>query len=250
MALWPTAARQPSHEEPEAETGWVSLFNGRDFTGWETFLQGGRPGEDPSGVFSIVEKDASPVIRVSGTRHGALTSEGEYENYHLRLEYRWETPKGAHNSGLNYHAVGPHGQGFLGMMKAHEMEIYPPNTGGYFRTGDHRLCDLAELRDGRLESTGPAGMRARVLCNCEHQLGLWNQVELVCVGDTALHIVNSFVVLAIARSRQPTATAEAPLTRGRLQLQSYMGAIYFRRIEIRPVTGIPKRFQRMVAAVR
>ena len=249
VVLWPPAAQRPlPHEDPE--TGWTSLFNGRDLTGWEPFLQGGRPGEDPDGVFSVVDKDGGPVIRASGTRIGALTSDGEHENYHLQLEYRWETSKGPHNSGLIYHAIGPHGKGFTGAMKAHEMELYPPNTGGYFRSGDHHLCDVAELHDGRLDSTSPADLRVRVRRSCEYQLGLWNKVELVCVGDTALHVVNGFVVLALTRSREPTPTGEVPLTRGRLQLQSYRGTIYFRRIKIRPVTEIPARFQRMVAAAR
>jgi eukaryotic-like serine/threonine-protein kinase len=233
------------HEE--LETSWIDLFNGDDLTGWQPFVAGGKPGEDPGGVFSVVETDGGPVIRANGDRLGGLTTLGEYENYHLRFEYRWETPKGQHNSGVAYHATGPHGQGFRGLMKAHEMEIYPPNTGGYYRSADHRLCDVAELRDGRLEPTSPAGLTVRARKNCEHQFGLWNQMELVCVGDSALHIVNGFVVLALTHSREPTPTSEVPLTRGRLQLQSYKGGIYFRRIQIRPVTEIPARFHRMVA---
>src|SRR3954471_19550555 len=76
--------------------GWVSLFNGKDLDGWDTWL--GRPhngkdvvglNKDPDKVYSVVEADGKPAIRISGEVWGALTSKQEYANYHLRLEFKW-----------------------------------------------------------------------------------------------------------------------------------------------------------------
>jgi Protein kinase domain/Domain of Unknown Function (DUF1080) len=241
VALRPvTVAVKPQGEE--TETGWVNLFNGRDLSGWELFVKGSPPG----GMFSIVEKDGEPAIHCSDTRFGTLTLAGEYENYHLEFEYRWESTEGKHSAGVRYHGHMP-AKGPAGVMEAHELGIIAGNTGGYYKSFDVPLCDVAELRDGRPEPITSAGRKVVVRQKREFKTGYWNQVELVCVGDTALHVVNGSVVLALTRSRASTPNGEVPLTGGRLQLRSSQSEIYFRRIRIRPVTEIPARFHRMVA---
>ena len=69
----------------------MSLFNGKDLSGWETSLSARRSdvGRDPKGVFSVVEVDGKPAIRISGDGLGGLTTLKEYENYHLELEFKW-----------------------------------------------------------------------------------------------------------------------------------------------------------------
>src|SRR5262245_46377452 len=61
------------------------LFNGRDLSGWESYLGprydvakkdfAGAPvglGQDPEGVFSVVTVDGAPAIRISGQVFGTL----------------------------------------------------------------------------------------------------------------------------------------------------------------------------------
>src|SRR5262245_59938745 len=92
----PPAGRPPSPAAERVER----LFNGRDLDGWEPYV--GPPGRDqppyglnndPKRVFSVVEVDGAPAIRVSGEMFGALTTRAEYENYRLRLEYKWGTKR-------------------------------------------------------------------------------------------------------------------------------------------------------------
>src|ERR1700722_4982491 len=80
----------PAGEKP----GWTSLFNGKDLDGWDTWL--GKPhkgkeviglNKDPDKVYSVVEADGKPAIRISGEIWGALTSKLEFENYALTLEF-------------------------------------------------------------------------------------------------------------------------------------------------------------------
>src|SRR5204862_7251029 len=71
--------------------GWMPLFNGRNLAGWDTFLGKPHPstdvpglarqpdgtyaevvgpGRDPRGVFSVVDVDGAPAIRISGEIYG------------------------------------------------------------------------------------------------------------------------------------------------------------------------------------
>src|SRR2546422_731134 len=89
LAPWTAGADK---QEKKSDSEWTQLFNGKDLTGWDTWL--GRPhggkeivglNKDPKGIYSIVEMDGKPAIRITGEIMGALTTQKEYENYHIRL---------------------------------------------------------------------------------------------------------------------------------------------------------------------
>ena len=113
-----------------AQTSFMPLFNGKDLSGWDTWL--GRPhkltdvpglskneqgdylqpvglNRDPRSVFSVVEIDGGPAIRISGETYGGLITRDEYEDYHLRLEFKWGTKRwppreqAVRDSGCCYH---------------------------------------------------------------------------------------------------------------------------------------------------
>src|SRR5262245_56728342 len=89
----------------------VRLFNGRDLTGFYTFLKGLGVNNDPQNVFTV--KDG--VLRISGETWGGIVSEKEYANYHLTVEFKWgEKTFGtradkARDSGILLHCVGEDG---------------------------------------------------------------------------------------------------------------------------------------------
>src|SRR5262249_8972219 len=107
-----------STSDKSKEGGWVSLFNGKDLTGWETSL-GVPTGEkepigrnrDPKQVFTIVQLDGEPAVRISGEVLGGLATLKEYGDYHLELEFKWGEKRYApranlpRDSGLLYHGV-------------------------------------------------------------------------------------------------------------------------------------------------
>src|SRR5262245_42225431 len=79
-------------EKPPA----VQLFNGKDLTNFYSYLVARKKGDEPLGknndpqkVFTVVQEDAKPAIRVSGEVWGAFTTEKEFENYHLFVEFKW-----------------------------------------------------------------------------------------------------------------------------------------------------------------
>src|SRR5262245_35101381 len=65
----------------------IPLFNGKDLSGWYTYLRGFGKNNDPKHVFSV--RDA--MLYVTGEVNGGLITEQEYENYRLVAEYKWGT---------------------------------------------------------------------------------------------------------------------------------------------------------------
>jgi hypothetical protein len=77
----------------EKETGFVSLFNGKEFSGWR-FSGGKEDGAKETPNWKV--KDG--VIALSGGGSPHLATEKEYADFELRLE--WRALKEKYNSGL------------------------------------------------------------------------------------------------------------------------------------------------------
>ena len=91
----------------------IRLFNGKDLSGWTTWLVDTQ-GEDPRGVYSVHQG----AIRISGDGFGYLRTQRAYKNYRLMAEVKWgtrdfRTRKGmARDSGIFLHSVGPDGNSY------------------------------------------------------------------------------------------------------------------------------------------
>lgn len=249
-----------------------SLFNGRDLTGWETYLGveevpalpfdlfGTWPppigrGEDPTGVYSVVEEDGEPAIRISGEIWGALVTRHEFENYHLRLEYKWgearhpprdEAPR---NTGVLYHSVGPDGAFWSYWMRSAEFEVMEGHTGDFtsvdgieasIRTEWDRAAGYPWLRyadTGEPTQIGGLAFRVAGAADFENPRGEWNRLELITSGDSAIHRLNGRTVLEVHDLRHEVDGHPTPLTRGKIQLQSEGAEVFFRRLELLPPQG-------------
>lgn len=100
-----------------AERGWVSLFNGRDLTGWLVKINGYPLGENHGNTFRV--EDGLLQVRYDqyagfDNKFGSLYYDREFTNYRLRLEYRFvgETAPGGpswgyKDSGVQYHCQAP-----------------------------------------------------------------------------------------------------------------------------------------------
>ena len=63
----------------------IALFNGQNLDGWYKFVKGRGRDIDPKNVFSV-EKG---LIHISGEEYGCITSNEEYSNYKLTVEFKW-----------------------------------------------------------------------------------------------------------------------------------------------------------------
>jgi hypothetical protein len=139
----------------ETNPSWKTLFNGKDFSGWDKWLAAPpeetrdpkRPknvpyglNNDPLDVFTIVDKDGAKAIRVSGQVWGAITTHEEFGNARIRVEYKWGEKKWPpralpihyRDSGLLYWAIGPHGAGSGAWMRSVECNIMEKGVGQWW----------------------------------------------------------------------------------------------------------------------
>lgn len=263
---------------PDAsQDDWVPLFNGRDLAGWDTFL--GKPHQsteisglartvdgtyadvvglnrDPRGVFSVVQLDGEPAIRISGEVYGALITQAEHENYHLRFQFRWGAkrwpprPLQPRDTGCCYHSVGPLGASYGFWMRSFEFQIQEGDVGDFYSLAGvivdaHATAtDPADPKsDLRYAPAAPkvVGTTRRVIkaATVERPLGEWNTLDLYCVGQSSVHVVNGQTMVVLSGLRQKVDDREVPLTRGKVQLQSEAAEVFYRDIAIRPIREIP-----------
>ena len=265
-----------------SDSQWESLFNGKDFTGWEIYL--GIPhasvdvpgierneegvytkslgvGNDPLKVFSVVQIDGAPAVHVSGQIYGSFATVAEYGNYHLRLEAKWGETKWAprenlpRNSGLLYHGVGEFGVGLNVWKISHECQIQEGMFGDSYRMGS-TYCEIPARRNDNergytFDPTFPKvlfgpGMPSGPICSKdpmnEKPLGEWNTIELLCYEGTSVHVINGKVNMINYNSHLLVDGKDVSLTKGVIQLQSEGAEIYFRNIEIRPINKIPAEY--------
>ena len=278
-----------------AQADWQPLWNGRDFTGWVKFLgvphadfdvpgqvrdTSGRYAQplgrdnDPLNVFSVVEQDGEPVIRVSGQVFGTLHTEQDYGNYHLRLQYKWGEKKWPpredlrRDSGLLYAGIGEPGTVSGRWMQSHECQIQEHDTGDYWAVGavEIQIPSIpVQIDDDPLGSAwfqyDPSGERRRFgtfVTDSSHRQenrrcvrasdeelppGRWNTVDLIFYEGNSIHVVNGKAVLQLYGSERVIETGTAPLMSGKILLQSEGAEVYYRDIEIRTIEAIPEQFR-------
>lgn len=94
----------------------IALFNGKDLTGFGTWLQDTKR-DDPRGVFSVTE---GGLLRIFGDGFGYLSTDKSYMDYRLVAEFKWGTlnwrgrERMARDSGIFLHSAGPDGNSFDG----------------------------------------------------------------------------------------------------------------------------------------
>lgn len=261
-----------------AAADWRPLFNGKDLTGWELYLAAPPanlevPGaarnekgaytaplginHDPLKIVSVVESDGRPALRLTGEIHGGLATLESFENYRLKLQFRWgqrrpdQKPDQLANSGIVYHGFGEHGSFKGRWLQGHQFQLQPGNCGDYVSMGDGAGV-IKAVKDGKRSRSSADGAETVFsnvtpdAPNCGKQGenfekggGEWNTLEIECIGDTCRHFVNGREVISF---RSVTKTADGkttPLTRGRIQLQMEGWEILVRDIAIRPVTAAP-----------
>jgi hypothetical protein len=246
-------------ETPPAVTRTIKLFNGKDLTGFYTWL--GSPGKgqkpygknhDPEKVFTVHDG----MIHISGKVFGGLITEKEYKNYHLVAEFKWgeETwpPRKdrARDSGILLHCVGEDGAAGGVWMESVECQMIEGGTGDLILVagkGRPRLTARVRKRGGQpyydpkgeqvvftagrvnwlyRDPDWKDGKGFRGDRDVERPVGEWNRLECVCEGGRIINILNGTVV--------NRATGVSP-HRGKILFQSEGAEVFFRRIELLPV---------------
>jgi hypothetical protein len=211
-----TGLRARAEEKGKA----VKLFNGKNFDGWYTFISEHGKNNDPDKVFTIED---GGIIHVQSHQFGYLSTEKEYENYKLSVEFKWGEKKypprenAKRDSGVLYHCVGQDKV----WMKSLECQIQEGDCGDMWLTGGEGGAPSLTVKDKKY-----TGGRVEKFENGEKPNGEWNKVEIVCKGDTIQHFINGKLAME---------GKEASLTKGRINLQSEGAEIYFRNVMLEPL---------------
>ena len=206
--------------------------------------------------------DGEPAIRISGEIFGALTSKEAFGDFHLSLQYKWgekkwaPKDKAARDSGILYYCVGEHGADGRGKfwMRSLECQMQEHDTGDFWSlvgvtvdtTGDQAAADgPVTYRKGGTRFTLPGpGLPRRVIRSEENEkVEEWNQLEVLCLRGTCLHVVNGKVNMVVENPRLPAESPEGkptPLRRGRLQIQSEGAEVFYRRLTCAAAEGVPR----------
>jgi hypothetical protein len=254
-------------------SGWHALFNGKDLTGWDTYLAppadntGKRLSDQPIGldndphhVFTVVRDGDQNMIRISGEDVGGIISKQKYANYHLQVLFKWGTltwgqKKGKKkDSGLLYHSVGPFGADFGAWMRSHEFQVQQGDCGDYWgcaggtadipavkkSDSEYVYTPSGQLYSFRVDNA--TGRHCIKSSDAEKPAGEWNTLDLYCHGDTSVQVVNGVVMMMLYHLGQVDNGKVHPLVSGRIQLQSEGAEVFYRDIRIRPIDQLPGIF--------
>jgi hypothetical protein len=233
----------------------IHLFNGKDLSGWYTFLKGKGKNIDPEKVFTV----QNGLIRISGEEFGCITTNEGYSNYKLEIEYKWgeltfaPRANNARDSGVLLHSTGEDGGFSDTWMHSIECQLIEGGTGDMLVVGDGTTkflltCPVAPEKQGDSfvfkEGGKPATINGgrinwygrdpgwkdvkgfRGSKDVEKPIGEWNKL-LIIVQDKEITIYLNGTLMNHAIDVQPQ--------KGRIQVQSEGAEIFLRRIDLIPI---------------
>lgn len=200
---------------------------------------------DPMGIYRVKkDKDGEWVLAISGEVYAGLTSKKEYANYHLTLLFKWGEQKyeprleRKRDSGILYHCYGEHGAFWEVWKACLEYQIQEEDFGDlYVLGGTKATTKIDAKKQWNPLSTKTHRSHTKNALDAELPHGSWNRIDVYVVGDSAIHVTNGKVVLALTDAKKSTGER---LMSGQIQLQSEGAECYMKDINIRPLNAFPK----------
>jgi len=248
LFIVPLPAEALTVQQP-ADTGWVSLFNGRDLDGWIVKITGREIGQDPARTFRVedgVLKVAYDGYSSFDGAFGHLFYRSPYSSYRLRVEYRFvgeQVPGGPgwalRNSGVMVHSQAPEtmtlDQDFPVSI---EFQFLGGTGTGERPTGNLCTPGTNVVMSGELVTRHCTNSRSRTIHGDQ-----WVTAEIEVHADSLIrHYIDGDLVLEYGDPQLDPADADAGrlirngelmLREGFIALQSESHPIEFRRVEIR-----------------
>lgn len=198
----------------------VSLFNGKDLTGWHTDVP--AKDKDPKVAPSFLVRDGMLVSM--GKPGGHLITDKAYADYTLEVEYRFVHGPG--NCGALVHASKP--RELNGMFpKSIEVQMQSGHAGDFWCIGENIEVPDMEKRRPRKEGQGYGGGAndARRILNLtddsENPVGEWNAMKIECRGKEIKVWVNGTLV---------NHGSNATVSSGKIALQAEGVEVEFRKV--------------------
>jgi hypothetical protein len=236
---------------------FVPIFNGRDLAGWYTFLQKHGKDRDPDRVITIEDGSIhlyKHAAEGSAVVMGYIATNREFENYHLRFQYRWGTKKFRpryalkRDAGFYYHITGRDAIWPTSL----QFQVQQTDVGDLLAIGRMQLDTWLDpsTRDAKPATyqdpekggqrcvLGGTGVGYQKRLPGDFEVEGWNTAEVIAVGDTTVHLLNGHHVnqgRGIRLADADRAGTARPVTRGRIALEIEAAEIFYRNVEIRPM---------------
>jgi hypothetical protein len=237
---------------------WVSIFNGKDLTGWTPKIRGQALGDNWGDTFRVkdgllaVAYDKYPAF---DRRFGHLAYHRQLSSYRLRLEYRFtgEQVKGGPAWALRNSGVMIHGQAPASMARDQDFPVSievqllggPAAPGGPRPTANVCSPGTNFVKDDKLVT-----QHCTSSASATYPGDRWVRLEIEVRGRQLVrHLIEGKEVLRYCEAQldpadkdaQKLLAAGAPqvLDGGYLYLQSESHPVQFRKIELLEETGGP-----------
>ena len=216
-------AAVPNQDDFPAKKGWKSLFDGKSKKGWHIY-RGEATGESwqvEDGILMFV-----PINKPGVKTGGDLTTDEEYENYHLSLE--WKISEGG-NSGIIF-GVKEDSMYKKSYLTGMEMQVLDNNKHADAKIIKHRAGDLYDLISSSKETV--------------KAVGEWNKAEVIYNNNTLQLILNGETVVSttvgdenwdklVAGSKFRTMKGFGTFRKGRIVLQDNGDKVWYRNIKLK-----------------
>ncbi len=233
----------PKFKEPQ----WVSLFNGKDLSGWDIKITKHPLNENYGNLFRVengILKVSYDQIDSFRGEFGHLYYKQKFSNYKLRVEYRFvgqQCPGGPEwairNSGIMFHSQSAES---VGLNQDFPVSIEAQFLGGLGK-GERptlNVCTPGTDVDimGTMAPDHCTSSSSRTFDGDQ-----WVTAEIDVYGDSIIHhLVNGDTVMTYTRPRvgpamRPegyTVPDGTPLKEGYFALQAESNPIEFRKVEI------------------
>ena len=254
LLLTPTATSGEELSTARSPSEWISLFNGKDLSGWIVKITGHPLGKNFADTFRVEEG----ILKVSyddykqfDKQYGHLYTNIPYAKYRLRMEYRFtgkmmpDAPKYVNlNSGLMIHSQSPQSleldQHFPVSL---EFQFLADEGNGKRATGNVCTPGTNLEIDGKLITQHIVKSSAPTFPAHE-----WVAIEIEVQGNEyVIHRVNGQEVLRYERPQiDPAGRVESAdkllqagaltqLSFGFIALQAEGQPVWFRNIELQPL---------------
>ncbi len=208
----------------ETKEGWRLLFDGQTKNGWHVYNNktDGSAWKVVDGTLYLDPSAKGP----KGEGGGDIITEEEFENYHLKLE--WKLAANG-NSGVIFQAKEDPKYRWP-WLTGPEMQILDNNGHPDAKIKTHRAGDLYDMITSSPETVKPVGE--------------WNQLEIISHNNKLEFYLNGTKVVStmqmddnwrdmIAKSKFKTLPDFGKYTKGKLALQDHGDPVWFRNIKIR-----------------
>ena len=210
--------------DQEKQQGWELLFDGQSTAGWHSYGKPGSVGSAWKAVDGTLHFDAA--AKKSGASGGDIVTDGEYENFHLSLDWKI-SPNG--NSGIMFYVQEDPAKYQQTYHTGPEMQVLDNAGHPDAKINKHRAGDLYDLIASK-ETVKPVGE--------------WNHAEIKADKGKLQFFLNGEEVLAttmwdegwktmIANSKFKEWPGFGAFQKGKIALQDHGDDVWYRNIKIR-----------------